>query len=103
MYAAAARRTAIGLFAVFASYSAYLVWQGIPSCGCFGPIDTSPVLVLGLDILLVISLADAIPPSNTDLQRVSGRFVGMAYLMLLSERTPPPWTPRSGWRRSGAG
>jgi len=84
IYAAAARRTAIGLFAVFASYSAYLIWKGIPSCSCFGAIDTSPVLVLSLDILLVISLVNAIPPSNNDLQRVSGRFVGMAHLMLLT-------------------
>lgn len=83
-YAAAARRTAIALFAVFASYSAYLVWQGIPSCGCFGALDTSPIFILGLDILLVTALARSIPPSDDGSPRVSGRFVSMALLMLLT-------------------
>lgn len=82
VYAVAARRTAIGLFAVFAGYSASSVWQGIPSCGCFGAIDTSPMFVLGLDILLVIVLTRDSPPSEHDSQRISGRFVGMALLML---------------------
>lgn len=49
-------RTATGLFAVFAAYSASSILLGSDSCSCFGSVDLNPIWSLGLDVIVLAIL-----------------------------------------------
>jgi hypothetical protein len=49
-------------FCAFASLSAYLGWNGIANCGCFGTFKSSPWTAFGLDLAIIVSLALIGPP-----------------------------------------
>ena len=47
----------VGTFAVFASISGYLGWQGVADCGCFGVIKASPWHAFTVDVTALVLLA----------------------------------------------
>ena len=51
----------VGTFSVFAIISAYLGWQGVASCGCFGAIKASPWWTLTLDMSVLLILVFSRP------------------------------------------
>lgn len=55
---------AIGLFAILAAVSVYLVAVGQPSCGCFGRVEVSPWASLTLDVICVVALVFTRPAGS---------------------------------------
>jgi hypothetical protein len=49
------------LFAILATVSAYLAWNGQASCGCFGRVEVSPWVSLVLDAVCVVALVATRP------------------------------------------
>ncbi len=56
LYRRGAWLSAVGAFGALAAVSLYLALSGQPSCGCFGKLEVSPWLSLGLDIIAVGAL-----------------------------------------------
>ena len=54
----------VGTFAVFASISGYLGWQGVADCGCFGVIKASPWHAFTVDVTALVLLAITLPALN---------------------------------------
>ncbi len=55
---------AVVSFTIFACITAYKVWQGEASCGCFGKVEIDPRYTLGLDLVLLAALVTWRPRSN---------------------------------------
>ncbi|HEY3319897.1 MAG TPA: MauE/DoxX family redox-associated membrane protein [Planctomycetota bacterium] len=70
-------------FTVFACASAYKVWHGDLSCGCFGKAEVPPSYTLTLDLLFLIALVMC-PPRNIKMrvQRWRGATVAVLGLFL---------------------
>jgi hypothetical protein len=51
-----ARVAAATTFGLFAGVSLYIGYQGVASCGCFGPVPTSPWLISTVDACLAVLL-----------------------------------------------
>lgn len=52
----AARRTAVACFTIFAVVNIYHILTKHTSCGCFGSLRVSPIVSLGIDLLMVAGL-----------------------------------------------
>jgi hypothetical protein len=48
--------TALGVFTIFASVSAYQGWIGRASCGCFGQLSVGPWSAFGIDLAVLMAL-----------------------------------------------
>jgi hypothetical protein len=103
-------RLAIGLFLVFAAYSAWLVLLGVSTCGCFGNVRVPPLVVLALDLGVLAGLLGCPPPVSTPrirlwpLVRASASGLGIAaafagVLLWASPSMPTPFRPGSDVRR----
>lgn len=64
IWPAAMRLVAIMTFGVYACYGCREAILGLPSCGCFGTIEISPVYTAAFDLLMVLALAAAAPVCN---------------------------------------
>lgn len=60
------RRLAIVLFATFVLVTAWKVVRGDSTCGCFGPVDVSPVVTLAVDVVALILLVVWRPPPQLE-------------------------------------
>ncbi len=55
---------ALATFLTFLAVSSYFVMNGKSNCGCFGLVETNPVTILGLDILVILMLVLYRPEMN---------------------------------------
>lgn len=71
----------LGLYAVLAGVSVYLIAVGQPSCGCFGRVEVSPWISLSLDAACVGLLA-AFRPAKVGEWLAGGTLLRMAVVVL---------------------
>jgi hypothetical protein len=70
-----ARMPALVMFGAFAAYSAAEALRGNGSCGCFGRISTSPLLMFIVDVSVIVLLVRWMP-RKADISAVSSRSEG---------------------------
>ena len=71
---------------VFSTFAVASLWQGLSgkeSCGCFGRLETSPWLILGLDLVVLVALV-AFRPRATPSQGGRWRVALLAIVMLFA-------------------
>jgi hypothetical protein len=61
------------IFLLFALASLYMAWHGRSSCGCFGEVQVSPWITVGIDALIVSLVFLIRPCSNTYSSEVGWR------------------------------
>ena len=72
--------TALGLFSVFGAINLHQGWEGRTSCGCFGPVQANPWMVLGVDAVAVALLLLFRPQSNEALFRWNDLRTGLLFV-----------------------
>jgi hypothetical protein len=83
IHARAARWVTLGCFILFSIIALYRGLRGDASCGCFGPIQVSPWITLGLDLLVVTGLILWRPGESRSLSiRRIGATAALAVLIL---------------------
>ncbi len=72
--------TSLAAFSLFAAYSAYGALAGWANCGCFGAVELSPWITLGMDAVVVVALLVWRPPAaaNAQLPRQWPAVAGLA-------------------------